>query len=237
MKLVPFYGKSGKFFVGNLDPLGVGVFIDSGLDAQSLTSGGVADQIHDNLSTDQRVPSPIGGDMAEDSVLYLVPLAGAGWKVANLEGHLHFIGELLQFAPPQTYAVAIAPAAVRGNQQSAGLRIGLIPHLVPPAADALYRELGRVVVDPDIDPTGIGCQIIDTVGGNLAQCQQFSFQTHARRLLAYRRTAIPLPPEFVQPQDGKDKQDGELAASARWLARWGEHDRPWRITYLAACRT
>ncbi len=30
MKLVPFYGKSGKFFVGHLDPLGVGVFIDSG---------------------------------------------------------------------------------------------------------------------------------------------------------------------------------------------------------------
>ncbi|MBK7955005.1 MAG: hypothetical protein IPK02_14210 [Candidatus Accumulibacter sp.] len=44
--------------------------------------------------------------------------------------------------------------------------------------------------------------------------------------------AIPLPPEFVQPQDGQDKQDCELAASARWLARWGEHYRPWRITYL-----
>ncbi len=44
--------------------------------------------------------------------------------------------------------------------------------------------------------------------------------------------AIPLPPEFVQPQDGKDKQNCELAASARWLARWGEHYRPWRITYL-----
>jgi hypothetical protein len=44
--------------------------------------------------------------------------------------------------------------------------------------------------------------------------------------------AIPLPPEFVQPQDGQDKQDCELAAAARWLARWGEHYRPWRITYL-----
>ena len=44
--------------------------------------------------------------------------------------------------------------------------------------------------------------------------------------------ALPLPPEFVQPQDGQDKQDCELAASARWLARWGEHYRPWRITYL-----
>ncbi|HNC53285.1 MAG TPA: hypothetical protein PLO14_13780 [Accumulibacter sp.] len=44
--------------------------------------------------------------------------------------------------------------------------------------------------------------------------------------------ALPLPPEFVQPQDGQDKQDCELAASARWLARWGKHYRPWRITYL-----
>jgi len=44
--------------------------------------------------------------------------------------------------------------------------------------------------------------------------------------------AIVLPPEFVQPQDGHDKQDCELAASARWLERWGPHYRPWGITYL-----
>lgn len=44
--------------------------------------------------------------------------------------------------------------------------------------------------------------------------------------------AIVLPPEFVQPQDGHDKQDCELAASARWLARWGAHYRSWGITYL-----
>ena len=44
--------------------------------------------------------------------------------------------------------------------------------------------------------------------------------------------AIPLPPEFVQPQDGQDKQDCELAASARWLARWGEHYRPVSYTHL-----
>ena len=43
---------------------------------------------------------------------------------------------------------------------------------------------------------------------------------------------IVLPPEFVKPQDGHDKQDCELAASARWLSRWGEHYRPWGITYL-----
>ena len=34
---------------------------------------------------------------------------------------------------------------------------------------------------------------------------------------------IPLAPEFIQPQDGRDKQDYELAASKRWLASQGHH--------------
>jgi hypothetical protein len=33
---------------------------------------------------------------------------------------------------------------------------------------------------------------------------------------------IVLPPEFVVPQDGHAKQDCELAASGRWLDKWGE---------------
>ncbi len=43
---------------------------------------------------------------------------------------------------------------------------------------------------------------------------------------------IALPPEFVQPQDGHDKQDCELAAASRWLTRWGAHYAPWGITLL-----
>lgn len=34
---------------------------------------------------------------------------------------------------------------------------------------------------------------------------------------------IPLPPQFVRPQDGHDKQDCEIAASSRWLNEWGAH--------------
>ena len=43
---------------------------------------------------------------------------------------------------------------------------------------------------------------------------------------------IVLPPEFVQPQDGHDKQDCELAASGRWLNQHGAHYAAWRITAL-----
>jgi len=44
---------------------------------------------------------------------------------------------------------------------------------------------------------------------------------------------IPLAPEFITPQDGHGKQDCELAASRRWLARWGGQMAPLGVTVLA----
>lgn len=43
---------------------------------------------------------------------------------------------------------------------------------------------------------------------------------------------IPLPPEFIRPQDGQEKQDCELAAGKRWLNAWGAHYATWRVTLL-----
>ena len=40
---------------------------------------------------------------------------------------------------------------------------------------------------------------------------------------------LPLPPEFIAPQDGPEKQDCERSAAKRWLARYGRsvaHLRP-----------
>ena len=43
---------------------------------------------------------------------------------------------------------------------------------------------------------------------------------------------VPLPPEFVRAQDGVEKQDCELAAAKRWLAKWGAHYAPRGITLM-----
>jgi hypothetical protein len=48
----------------------------------------------------------------------------------------------------------------------------------------------------------------------------------------HQKNVVALAPQFVQPQDGHDKQDCELAASGRWLDQWGAHYAPWGITYL-----
>ncbi|MDJ0611990.1 MAG: ISNCY family transposase [Kiloniellales bacterium] len=45
-------------------------------------------------------------------------------------------------------------------------------------------------------------------------------------------TVLPLPPEFVRRQDGTDKQDCELAAARRWLARVGRRYAWLRPVYL-----
>ena len=41
-----------------------------------------------------------------------------------------------------------------------------------------------------------------------------------------------MPPEFVIPQDGHDKQDCETAATKRWLNKYGSFYQDWGITIL-----
>jgi hypothetical protein len=43
---------------------------------------------------------------------------------------------------------------------------------------------------------------------------------------------IALEPEFIRPQDGHDKQDCELRASERWLARNAKRFAPGSVTFL-----
>lgn len=47
-----------------------------------------------------------------------------------------------------------------------------------------------------------------------------------------KSSVVPAPPAFVQPQDGHEKQDCEIAAAKRWLNTWGSHYSPWRVTLL-----
>jgi len=43
---------------------------------------------------------------------------------------------------------------------------------------------------------------------------------------------LPLPPEFIVPQDGSEKQDCERVAAKRWLAQHHEHFSEHSVTYL-----
>jgi len=43
---------------------------------------------------------------------------------------------------------------------------------------------------------------------------------------------LPLPPEFIVPQDGSEKQDCERVAAKRWLVQHHQHFADYSVTYL-----
>jgi len=76
-------------------------------------------------------------------------------------------------------------------------------------------------------------------------CPQCSRQTHrngtttySHRMLTpvivapHQNKVLPLPPEFIVPQDGHGKQDCENAAAKRWLQKHGATYRTYQITIL-----
>src|SRR5437016_9728261 len=108
------------------------------------------------LAAEQGSAAPVVGDVAEHAVLDLVPLARAGREVTDLHGQTQLVGQVLQLQSPQAHAVAVASSAVGRDQQTPRTGIQRTTHLQPPAPNALYGELCRVVVDAHADPALVG---------------------------------------------------------------------------------
>src|SRR6266404_9211414 len=63
----------------------------------------------------------------------------------------------------------VAAAAIGGDQQSSGVGVARPPDGLPPLADAVHREGGRIMVNADTDPSGIRGQVIDPVRHRAAE--------------------------------------------------------------------
>src|SRR5246127_2157700 len=79
------------------------------------------------------------------------------------------VAHLLQFAFPRPSPGAVAAAAVGGDQQSSGAGVARPPDDLPPLADAVHREGGRIMVNADTEPSGIRGQVIDPVRHRAAE--------------------------------------------------------------------
>jgi hypothetical protein len=80
-----------------------------------------------------------------------------------------FVGQHLQFTLPQAHTRTVAAAAIRSDQQPRRGGIAGCAELVPPAPDALDGEAGGVVVDAEIDPSGVGGDVLDAIRHCLAE--------------------------------------------------------------------
>ena len=94
----------GEFGVGDFDSFRVGAFVEAGVDIESGACGRGADQVDCDFEAGRldcdfeagrRLAAPVLRDEAEQAVLDLVPFAGAGWEVADLDGEAGLVCELL----------------------------------------------------------------------------------------------------------------------------------------------
>src|SRR5262249_60143452 len=101
-----------QFLVRDLDPGGVRVAVEFRLHPQARFRPGVRDQIDDDLVAGQRTATPVDGDLTEQAVLDLVPLARPRWEMADRNGQPQFVRQALQRHLPQPVAAPITPTAV-----------------------------------------------------------------------------------------------------------------------------
>src|SRR5438093_2713716 len=110
MELCWLYSHVFEFSARDLHPGGIALLVQAGSDLQPGLRGGAPDQLDDHLVTDQRLPAPVLGDVAEHAMLDLVPLAGAGREVADGDPQPRLRGHLMQPGFPESGAVAVTHA-------------------------------------------------------------------------------------------------------------------------------
>lgn len=113
--------------------------------------------------------SPVAGNMAEQSMLYPIPLAGAWRIVTQFELQSCFVRKLLQGPSPQSSSRAVAAAAVSRDQQPFAAWKAFLPHSHPPASNRSNSELCRIVADSNRNTGLIIRDIIDAVRHGLAK--------------------------------------------------------------------
>ena len=131
---------------GDLDAGPIPALVQLRAHPQPGRGAGVADQIDDRFERPEGASSPVGGDVTEEPMLDLVPLARARWEVTHGDAQCEGVSQALQFGLPRPRAIAIAAASIGSDQQVRGHRIGGASHHAPPLANGRDREGRRVVV-------------------------------------------------------------------------------------------
>ena len=150
------------------------------LEARRCACG--SDQVDHDLGGFERNASPVAGDVAEQAVLDLVPLARPWRIVADIDRQARGIGESLKFEMPESGARAVAPAAVCRDQETCGFCKSLLAELLPSELNRGDCELGGVVADSNAGRGSVVLIPIPQPGSDRNRPHGYSFgQTSCRR--------------------------------------------------------
>src|ERR1700736_5313014 len=195
--------------VGDFDAGRISVGVDLGMNLEAGFGGGSSDQLNDDLVADERLAAPVLGNEREEAVLDLVPLAGAGRQMADGDGEIEFVRELLQFHLPQPQPRSIAAAPVGGDGKMLGIGITGRTHQLPPATDGVDGKARRVVIDANADPTGVLADVVNAIG-------------HSPALIAEKEVG---PPPFLGLADWPPFAAGVLEVADQFLLLGIDRDR------------
>ena len=97
MELITLHVYLLKFFVGDFASFLVFLSVYPSVHFEAFFCFRGADEIYDHFQGLQRSATPVTRDVTEESMFDLVPFAGSGRIVADLEDHSCLVGNLLQF--------------------------------------------------------------------------------------------------------------------------------------------
>src|ERR1700684_322354 len=134
----------GKFHIAYFPAFFISARIKLGMKLKARFGRGGTDEVHHNFEAFQRSAAPIPCDMTKEPVFDLVPLAGAGRKVADLDLQPRLVTQFLEGNLPKAIAPAMAAATVRRDQQPFRLPMAATPQPLPPTANRRHSEFRGV---------------------------------------------------------------------------------------------
>ncbi len=150
--------------VADLDLAGVPGIVADGVAFQALGGDGGGDPGDGVVDGHQGPRGPGSRDVAEQAVLDLVPLAGAGREVADLDDQAGLLCQDGELVFPQPVPPVVGAAGVAGDQQPRGVRVAELPFFLPPQADRVHRERGGVAAGADRHESPVRGDVVDPVG-------------------------------------------------------------------------
>jgi len=163
MKIISDHIDGCKFYIGNLDSLGVLSFVQFSLDREPRFRFGVGNQVEHHFMANQGFATPVHGDKGKQAVFNLVPFAGSWRVMADSNRNADFIGQSLQLQLPQPDTSTITSTTVCRNKQFFGIGVRFVSNNLPPASNCLYRECRSVMICADTHPTFVGSDIVNSI--------------------------------------------------------------------------
>src|SRR4051812_3944035 len=159
MKRFSFESEVRHQVIGNSVAERIVIAVKARLDLQALGGGGRADEGDDSFVANEWPPSPVECDVGKKAVLNLVPFAGAGREVADLDSQPCTVRKVLKLSLPHTRDRAVASPRIGSDEEFLGCGISLATHQLPPFLDRANSESWRVVVDPDVYEALVGADV------------------------------------------------------------------------------